>query len=284
MGLAPLWLPAMKQAIKAQLQRYWPDAYHAIASFRFYGRAKKRFGSFQKYFRDLLYPEGTEIRVLTGPFAGLRYLDEIVWGSITPKWMGCYEEELHEVIFTAMERKYPVMIDIGAAEGYYGAGLAAACPNSVVFTFDVDPFARHRQKKLKALNQLENLVIGKFCSHEDLTRLIQPEETLVICDIEGFEFSMLDPVRAPCLREADILVEIHHFEDRPPEKVQEEIMARFASSHEITVIPSRDRNLSTYQEKIPSLRDVKRETIERAMDETRGTSQEWLWMKRRTDA
>jgi predicted O-methyltransferase YrrM len=81
----------------------------------------------------------------------MAYLDETVWGPITPKWLGCYELELHDIVETAIACRYDRVIDVGCAEGYYAVGFAWRMPETEVITFDIDPIARRQTRRLAAM-------------------------------------------------------------------------------------------------------------------------------------
>src|SRR6478672_5253661 len=110
------------------------------------------FGANQRFFRQRFYPDQTSPVVLTGPFKGMRYIDETVWGSITPKWVGTYELELADIIETIVRHGYTRVLNIGCAEGYYAIGLALRDPSVNVFAFDTDPLSRMQARRLARLN------------------------------------------------------------------------------------------------------------------------------------
>lgn len=260
---------------KNTLSSMAPEILEWVHAYRFRRYCKKMFWDFQREFSKSIYADG-EIRVLSGPFTGMVYFNDVVWGPITPKWIGSYEAELHEVIGEVLTRNYRTIVDIGAAEGYYAVGLARAQPDSQVFSFDIDLFARRLQHRLSRLNQVHNLSIGKRCSYHDLNELLTGGG-LVISDIEGFEYELLDPERAPGLKGSDILVEIHRFGEFTAEHVRETIRDRFATTHEAQLVISRTRDISHYKHLFGHL--ISNEVLEAALNEHRSPHQEWLWLK-----
>jgi hypothetical protein len=266
----------VKRIIRKALGTLAPGALDWIRAYRFRRRCKELFWDFQTKVAGSIYTDG-RIHVLSGPFAGMAYFNEVVWGPITPKWIGSYEEELHPVISQEiLTAGYRTIVDIGAAEGYYAVGLARARPEAQVFSFDIDPFARSLQRRLSNLNDVHNLTIGKRCSHQNLNELLA-EGGLVISDIEGFEYELLDPDRAPGLRRSDLLVELHQFGARSLEQVREELRARFAATHQARLMAVRARDLSRYERWCGPLVDG--EVLKAALDEHRNPRQEWLWLK-----
>jgi hypothetical protein len=216
--------------------------------------------------------------ILSGPFKGMYYINEIVWGSITSKWLGTYECELHSVIFKVLsEAKYKAIIDVGAAEGYYAVGLAKHFPNISVFTFDFDYRGRSQQRRLAKLNNVKNLIVGFRCDSVELQQRVKMSSCLVICDIEGFEVQLLDPSKVPALKAADILVEIHPAQGMSTSVVRDLLKSRFYNSHHIETIDSRPRDSASFRNLLPLT--VTDEELLMALDEGRSGLQCWLWME-----
>lgn len=269
----------LKSKIKTLLLKISPKVFFAISSWRFYTYCKQRFSKFQRDFHQQLYGD-KPISVLTGPFKDLQYYDRIVWGPITPKWLGTYESELHEVIQNIIERNYIRIMDVGAAEGYYSVGFAYKCPDTEVISYDVSPLARRRQKQLRELNDVRNLKIQGFCKHKVLSEKAG-KGTLIFCDIEGGELDLLDPKASESLKSSDILVEIHCAGNFSTEEVSSLLKERFHSTHKISSLISSNRTpQSVPREVIPN--SISEEVLQEAMNEYRNNGQEWLWMEAQT--
>lgn len=266
----------MKQELKKTIQQVWPSLYFTISSYKFQQYCKKRFQKFQSQFHRAVYSED-EIKVLSGPFTGMKYYDRIVWGAITPKWVGSYEQQLHTIINKIIGIQYDKVIDIGAAEGYYAVGLALRSPQSQVICYDIDPIARRRQFQLSTLNVVKNMKICRYCTHQNLAADIQ-DESVVICDIEGYEVVLLDPAKCPELIRADILVEIYNFEDKGVEDVRSLLESRFSETHTIKSFDIADYNLGSLKN-ISPLAKLPDSILLEAVNEHRSYSQCWLWME-----
>lgn len=211
-------------------------------------------------------------RVLSGPFRGMDYGGGASEGSRSARLLGCYEASLIPVIEEIVARAYPLVIDIGAAEGYYAVGLALRMPQTRVLARDADARAQDLCKALAARNGVaERVTVGGLFTHADFDlALTQP--TLVLCDIEGAEAALLDPVAAPGLLQADILVECH--EGLVP-GITRTLTDRFAASHQIRRI---DRKLdpSALPDWMEELSDLDRLI---ALWEWRTSPTPWLWMR-----
>jgi hypothetical protein len=213
-------------------------------------------------------------RIPAGPFAGMDYAVAASEGGRAPRLQGAYEASLHPVIETVIARAYPQVVDIGCAEGYYAVGLALRMPSATVHARDSDPKARELCAALAQANGVAPRVrIGPEVTHTDLA-LCEAAPTFVLCDIEGAEGALLDPVKAPALAMADILVEVH-------EGMRPGLLAlltqRFQLTHRITRI---DRALrpDLLPDWAEGLSDLDRLLL---LWEWRATPTPWLWMERR---
>ncbi len=236
----------------------------------------RRHAGHQKAMRALLFPEGGTPRVLNGPFEGLKYLDEAVWGSITPRWTGSYESCLWPAVRDIVNRGYSRIIDVGCAEGYYAAGLCRALPHAEVHAFDLDPDSRAQVQRLWELNgKPGRLTVGGLLDHAGLQKLAQPG-TLLICDIEGGEMQLLNADACPALRTTDILVEVHETGKKSVADNAAALRTRFQSTHDISTLD--DSLRVVVYDHVQALDEAQ---LKKAMSEGRPYAQVWLWMKAR---
>lgn len=211
--------------------------------------------------------------VLSGPFAGMSYAVRAAEGSRAARLLGCYEASLAPVIEAIIARGYDLIMDLGAAEGYYAVGLARRLPEAQVIACDENPAAQALCRDLAQANGVADrvLVRGRV-GHADFD-CCADQRTVVICDIEGAEDALLDPRQAPGLRAADILVEVH---DCLQPGLSGRIAERFAATHRITRIDRQidAANLPGWME---TLSDLDRLL---ALWEWRNGPTPWLWMER----
>jgi len=148
--------------------------------------------------------------VQSGPFAGMRLDVEALPVHVAPKLLGTYENELHPAIEAAISRKPEVILNVGCAEGYYAVGFALRLPEATVHAFDADPKARRATARNAALNRVGDRVhAAGVLQAEGLEPFLRLGRALVVMDCEGAEAHLLDPLRAPSLVAANILVEVH---------------------------------------------------------------------------
>lgn len=212
-------------------------------------------------------------KVMAGPFAGMVYPAQASEGGLAPRLLGVYEASLWPVIEGAAARGYRLVVDVGAAEGYYAVGLARLLPQARVLARDLNPAARALCAAMAAANGVADRVeLGGLFTHADFDICTGAGGALVICDIEGAEDELLDPQAAPGLAHADILVEVH--EGLKPGLLAR-LQDRFAPTHRVTRL---DRRLAP--DALPPFAqgwsDMDRLI---ALWEWRAAPTPWLWME-----
>jgi hypothetical protein len=213
--------------------------------------------------------------VQSGPFKGMVYNGVTATEcSRLPRLIGYYERTLRPVIDEIISCGYPLVIDVGCAEGYYAVGLAMQMPQTCVWARDTNPKAQANCAQLAALNGVADRVkIGGIIAHGDFD-ICSGQDTIVICDIEGAERKLLDPDKAPGLLQADILVESRECDDAG---LTETLQKRFATTHDVERF-DRAVDSSVLPPWMESLSDLDRLI---ALWEWRSGSTPWLWMRRR---
>ncbi|WPL17679.1 methyltransferase, FkbM family [Thiorhodovibrio winogradskyi] len=240
---------------------------------REFGEVKKRIRVLKKRKIKALqkiYPQ-TRKEVISGPFQGIKFADR----PFRMKILGTYEKELHQCFEQINGKPYDLIVDIGAAEGYYVVGLARMFPEVPVIAFEANPKLHRACLELCKLNDcLDRITIKGLCGPEDLIKSIElATYPFILCDIEGAEWEVLNPELNPDLYKADLIVEIHEDYRAGVEKI---LLERFEKSHCINIIPSVDRTLSDFPTEIILEDDLKLA----AMDETR-CKMSWFCMHSR---
>lgn len=179
----------------------------------------------------LLGKSGTT--VLQGPLKGLDFVEQSSEGCHVAKLLGCYEQPLQPYLIRAIDRKYETLINIGCAEGYYAVGLAVAMPGTKSLAFDTDKKAQQSCSDLAKKNGvIERVKIGERFDVDKFSQY-ESHNALVLCDIEGSEKDLLDPIKAPSLSNLDIIVESH---ECLVSGITEELINRFSHTHNIIKI------------------------------------------------
>lgn len=211
-------------------------------------------------------------QVVSGPFAGMRYGDNVSGSAYVAKLLGSYEEELHPILHEVAAGKPDVIVDIGCAEGYYAVGFAKRLPNVTIYAYDIDSDAQEYCHELAALNHVtDQIIVGGRCDHTELAKRAG-EGTFILCDCEGFELELLDPAAVPELAACDLLVELHDFLSPGLTPV---LLKRFETTHVLTLIDTRERDVNGY----PALQHVLPEDRPWAVREGRQSSMQWAYLR-----
>ncbi|HEY1719834.1 MAG TPA: hypothetical protein VGG27_01215 [Magnetospirillaceae bacterium] len=211
--------------------------------------------------------------VAHGPFAGTKLPARSSWGEgeVTPKILGCYEEELHPAVEKAIARNPTRIVNVGCAEGYYANGLGRRLPSAQVLAFDIDPKAQAVCRTMADENGVgDRMTVDGECSPERL-RAIAADGTrsLIVMDCEGAELDLLDAPTASALIRCDLIIECHDFASKG---TTQKLIDRFKATHSIEVIEEGARNPGKY----PELRGLN--SIDRwlALCEFRPSHMNWL--------
>ncbi len=175
-------------------------------------------------------------RVSAGPFQGTRCEVTSSGDGVVAKLAGTYEHEIYPAFRAAVDRRPSVVVDIGAAEGFYVSALARAVPGARVIAYETKPEWQDRIKHLAGLNGVaRRCEVRGFCDKEEFRRLLatESERLFVLMDIEGGEFSLLEPDIAPLLGGTELLVELHEPEGRAS---GDAVASMLQPTHELTLI------------------------------------------------
>lgn len=217
-------------------------------------------------------------RVMSGPFAGMQYLNTSVGSQYEPKLLGTYELELNSIISELATLPFQCIIDAGAAEGYYAVGMATLLPTCRIISFECSPKGQALQTQMASLNGVqERLIVNGLCTPESLNAVLpQTGKTLVIMDVEGAEKELLDLKASPALRHTYILVEMHDFLDPDLRNI---ISKRFENSHQIQLIQVVPRKLEDYPFPLPTwIRYGLKTVFLDIISEKRHPDSSWLFM------
>ena len=181
--------------------------------------------------------------VTGGPFAGMRYVREACGSALAPKLLGAYELEIQPWVHQAIRTRPPLVIDVGAAEGYYAVGLARAMASAHVLAYDIDPVARHLCRAMARMNAVEDRVQVEAACTCEVLRSLDLRGALLIVDCEGYETELLDPVKVPGLAAVTILVELH---DCYVRGVTDLVLSRFRATHTAEIVHAQIRDARAF--------------------------------------
>ena len=175
--------------------------------------------------------------IQAGPFQGM------CWGAVancsllTPKLLGTYEQELHGRL-----EQFPVfdlVIDIGAAEGWYAVGILHRHQARKVVAFEMADDGRENLLANVRRNAVspESIEVRSECTVDGLQTLLRslPADSnfrlLIISDCEGFEGKLLAADTLKLCANAYFIIETH---DYFVPGVRERLTTTLAISHAVT--------------------------------------------------
>jgi hypothetical protein len=185
-----------------------------------------------------------EGRVSFGLFSGLRLNRDTWWGQsdLGAQCLGLYEKEILNLI--SAHGPFKTFLDIGAADGYYAVGLLHAKMAKKAICFEISEDGQRAIERNWRLNgkpgKLE--VYGEADGHS-ISSIAEKlcENTLVLIDVEGFEFQLLSPELIAILGQCNVVLEIHNWIEGFAEKYPV-LLRNLDKYFDITVIAQSDRN------------------------------------------
>ncbi len=219
----------------------------------------------------------TKGQIISGPFAGLRYVTEGVGSKYYPKVLGTYELELHPIVEEIIRQNFPLIVNIGAGEGYYAVGLAQRNPNVHIVAYEAERHGQELIGEFARINHVENQIsVRGYCGTNELAEILDgASRACLIVDVEGAETTLLDLEKIPALRQAVMLIEIHNAFVPNTDVILEQ---RFAATHDIQTIPARVRKFDDFPIPVPFYQRALKRYFEMQMGE-RPAGMSWLYLK-----
>ena len=151
--------------------------------------------------------------VLAGPLKGLKMHPAPGWGGNAPKLLGTYEAPILDKLIE-LSASADTLIDIGAADGFYGVGLVSQGFYKRSVCFEISSVSQRVLAEVAELNGVAGRVRILGAAGSDLAEVVSREglpltKSVVLCDIEGAEFDVFTPDLLHSLRRCPIIVELH---------------------------------------------------------------------------
>lgn len=235
----------MKKFKENKLFKKLSDYYHTTHMYeRNTRKSKIRQQKHQQKIREVIKKVfDNNYTVRHGTFKGMKRTPNISHGAILAELLGSYEEPIQKWITKVINKRYKIILDIGCADGYYAIGFALKSPETQVYAYDIDELSRNNTLENKHLNNVDNVEIFAECTHGELNRKSQ-QNTLVFCDIEGFEDILLDLNKVPNLKYVDLLIESH---DCFVSNMTEKLISRFCKTHTVNIIVDYSFRINEYK-------------------------------------
>lgn len=189
--------------------------------------------------------------VAHGPFKGLQLHTDAHWGGADRGVMllGLYEREILDAL-ASKPTKYETLIDLGAADGYYGVGVLVnnLCKNS--YCYEITQNGRDTIQKNADLNGLADRITIRGEATKSFYDDISEDErsrSILLIDIEGGEFDIVDGGTFAAFRNSIILIEVHDWLENAEAKILK-MRADSDDTHTITALVTGARDLSQFRE------------------------------------
>lgn len=242
---------------------------------------RKLFGKKSVYERrheiGLFWMQEFRAIVRYGPFSGLHLGGKYTWssGDLAAKLFGVYEQEvLSELVRVSQGRA--TFIDIGAADGYYAVGAVKSGLFKKCIAIEKNEKSQSNIRLVAETNQvLGQLSVYGEVSTDDLLVISQEvklDDVVMLIDIEGGEFDLLEEKVINQFRFSALIVEMHDWMVADGIRLREELLARLSVHHHIKIVTKAIRDLSGRVE-LAVKNDDHRWLV---CSEGRGRQMEWL--------
>ncbi|MCL1127004.1 hypothetical protein [Shewanella surugensis] len=160
----------------------------------------------------------SHLTVLHGAFKGKKLSRDSYWGGtdLSTKILGCYEQEVQSILQRLSSDGYKYLIDIGAGDGFYAVGALYANLFGKVLAYERAVKARENiivNMKLNNINSERYWILPKSDGNTIYSHLekynINLSELVVLIDIEGDEYQLIDDIFLEKFSSSVIIVEIH---------------------------------------------------------------------------
>jgi len=218
------------------------------------------------------------LKVSSGPFKGTKCRFTSTGDGIVAKLAGTYERELHEAFASIIARRPKLVVDVGAAEGFYVAALARAIPGSRVVAYEAKDSWHPRLWENLRLNEVaDRCEVRGLCDMEEFRNLTQAsggEQIFLMMDIEGAEFELLDEEALRCLARAELLIELHEPDSREP---GDKLIAELRQSHDVKEFWQEDRGVKDIESALWRTALAMMPPLRSRLDEGRVYRMRWIW-------
>ena len=193
-------------------------------------------------------------RVAHGPLAGFKLSDDASWsaGSRAAMLLGFYELEVLTSL-VSITPPYRTLIDVGAADGYYGVGLVWSGVFDRSYCFEISPRGQRVINSVAAENDVQDRisVLGEATTGSILSITndnVNLNESVFLFDIEGREFDLITPDLLYKLKDSIIFIELHDKMLEDGDSKLNILLSNARKHHILSKISSGSRNPNDFPE------------------------------------
>ena len=217
-------------------------------------------------------------KVQRGPLKGFALDDNPAWGpgDLAPKLFGLYEQEVLAII-ERQKGARRTLVNLGAADGYYGVGLVATRHFQNAVCYELSAEGRAAIKRTAELNEISDRVqiMAEATNNfpNELDKLgIAIKESLILCDVEGAEFGIFNEECLARLRGTEVIIELHDFMVPNGDQALQQLVKWAGRYFKLNMIRTGPRDLSG----VPELDNVPDDDRWLICSEGRPKSMQWL--------
>lgn len=190
--------------------------------------------------------------VAYGPLKGLKLISNAWWGESDKASMllGLYEQEVLMSLLN-VPKTHRTFIDLGAADGYYGIGLLVNNHYDKSYCFEISKRGQLTIAKNAELNLVSQKVTIYGKAEQDFFKLLSPDQlssSVLLIDIEGGEFDLLNSSLFNALKGSIIFVELHPWMVENGVHKLAKLKSEASIDFNITEITTSSRDMSVFPE------------------------------------
>ena len=215
--------------------------------------------------------------VAYGPFKGMKFNPNSTWSKydLITQTLGVYEKHILEKLILFSKKQNLHFIDIGAADGYFAIGAAYSNIFKKVYAFDKSEISLKNIIINININGCRDKVVVKGeANYENLKKTIIDCNhcAVILIDVEGFEFELLDEKMLRCFSNSYVICELHPSLVSNGYEKQDQLLSRCKDFFNISTIQRETYNPNNFEE-LDMLSDEKRLIV---FGEGRSSNMKWL--------
>jgi hypothetical protein len=187
-----------------------------------------------------------------GPFKGFKFSESSWWGASDRASMllGIYEQEVLSSL-QKIPKNYRYFIDIGAADGYYGAGVIVGKLFEKSWCYEI---SEQGQKTIQAnakINNVSDHVVVRGKASGDFYLEFSADDaaqSVLFVDIEGGEFELFNDELFDRFKKSVIFIELHDWLFPDGSERLDRLRTEAEKYFQITSLTTKGRDLSVFQE------------------------------------
>ncbi len=189
-----------------------------------------------------------------GPLKGTLLDDDPTWGpaDLAPKLLGLYEQEILTLL-TELRGTHRVLVNLGAGDGYYGVGLVAAGFFERSICFELSEKGRDAIRRVALKNGVIDRVNILGQAGPDFAKVVgdlgfKSNDCLILCDIEGAEFSIFSDQCLASLQGAHLIIELHGYMHANGNALEQSLISNSEQLFQVSTVKTSARDLSSIPE------------------------------------